>query len=92
VDSYATFFGRCGFGEEVDAVNAAWKAGDRAGAVRRISERFLDGLGVVGPAEFCRQRLAEFAKAGLTQPVVLPFSPESDPNATVARTLQAVAA
>jgi hypothetical protein len=46
----------------------------------------------VGPAEFCRQRLAEFAKAGLTQPVVIPFSADSDPKPTVARTLQAVAA
>ncbi len=92
VDPYARFFAGCGFGAEVEAVNDAWKAGDRAGAVRQISERFLDGLGVVGPAEFCRQRLAEFAKAGLTQPVVIPFSADSDPKPTVARTLQAVAA
>ena len=92
VDSYARFFTACGFGAEVEAVNAAWKAGDRAGAVGQISERFLDGLGVVGPAAFCRQRLGEFAKAGLTQPVVIPFSPDSDPKPTVARTLQAVAA
>ena len=92
VDSYARFFAGCGFGAEVEAVSNAWKAGDRAGAVRQISERFLDGLGVVGPAEFCRQRLAEFAKAGLTQPVVIPLPPDSDPKATVARTLQAVAA
>ena len=92
VGPYARFFAGCGFGAEVEAVNDAWKAGDRAGAVRQISERFLDGLGVVGPAEFCRQRLAEFAKAGLTQPVVIPFSADSDPKPTVARTLQAVAA
>ncbi len=91
VDSYARFFAGCGFGKEVDAVNAAWKAGDRAGAVRQISERFLDGLGVVGPADFCRQRLEEFSKAGLTQPVVLPFSPEPDPRPTIARTVPAVA-
>ncbi|MBI3031755.1 MAG: LLM class F420-dependent oxidoreductase, partial [Candidatus Rokubacteria bacterium] len=90
VDSYARFFTGCGFDAEVEAVNNAWKAGDRAGAVRQISERFLDGLGVVGPPEFCRQRLREFAAAGLTQPVVIPFSPDSDPNAPVTRTLQAV--
>ncbi|MBI3029090.1 MAG: LLM class flavin-dependent oxidoreductase, partial [Candidatus Rokubacteria bacterium] len=92
VDSYARFFTGCGFGAGVEAVNNAWKAGDRAGAVREISERVLDGLGVVGPPDFCRRRLAEFAKAGLTQPVVIPFSPDSDPNAPVTRTLQAVAA
>ena len=90
VDSYARYFAGCGFATEVDAVNAAWKAGDRGGAVKQISERFLDGLGVVGPADFCRQRLAEFAKAGLTQPVVFPFSPDPNPQPTVARTLEAV--
>lgn len=90
-DSYGRFFAECGFAKEVEAVSAAWKTGDRDGAVKQISERFLDGLGVVGPADFCRRRLAEFAKAGLTQPVVFPFSPDPDPVPTVIRTLQAVA-
>lgn len=91
VDSYGRFFAECGFAKEVAAVSAAWKTGDRGGAVKQISERFLDGLGVVGPADFCRRRLAEFAKAGLTQPVVFPFSPDPDPVPTVIRTLEAVA-
>ncbi|MGH7317409.1 MAG: hypothetical protein ACREJS_14235, partial [Candidatus Rokuibacteriota bacterium] len=50
------------------------KVGDRAGAVRAISERVLDGLGAVGPAESCREQLAAFARTGAT-PVVLPFAP-----------------
>ncbi|MBI4589703.1 MAG: LLM class F420-dependent oxidoreductase [Candidatus Rokubacteria bacterium] len=89
VDSYARFFTGCGFGQEVEAVNAAWRRGDRQDAVRQISARFLDGLGVVGPADFCRRRLRDFAKAGLTQPVVLPFSPDPDPRPTISRTIQA---
>jgi probable F420-dependent oxidoreductase len=74
VGAYARFFAECGFAEEVEAVNAAWKAGDRAGAVKGISERVLDGLGAVGPAGFCRERMAAFARTGAT-PVVLPFAP-----------------
>jgi probable F420-dependent oxidoreductase len=74
VDAYARFFAECGFAEEVETVNAAWKAGDRAGAVKGISERVLDGLGAVGSAEFCRERMAAFAQTGAT-PVVLPFAP-----------------
>ena len=74
VDAYGRFFAECGFAEEVEAVNAAWKAGDRAGAVKGISERVLEGLGAVGPADFCRERMAAFAKTGAT-PVVLPFAP-----------------
>jgi probable F420-dependent oxidoreductase len=71
---YARFFAECGFAEEALAANTAWKAGDRTGAVKAISDRVLDGLGVVGPAGFCRERMAAFARAGAT-PVVLPFAP-----------------
>jgi probable F420-dependent oxidoreductase len=74
VGVYARFFAECGFAEEVEAVNAAWKAGDRAGAVKGISERVLDGLGAVGPAGFCREQMDAFAATGAT-PVVLPFAP-----------------
>jgi alkanesulfonate monooxygenase SsuD/methylene tetrahydromethanopterin reductase-like flavin-dependent oxidoreductase (luciferase family) len=74
VSVYARFFAECGFAEEVEAVNAAWKAGDRAGAVKGISERVLDGLGAVGSADFCREQMNAFARTGAT-PVVLPFAP-----------------
>ncbi len=90
VDVYAQFFRGAGFGAEVDAVNAAWKAGDRAGAVKQISPRVLDGLGVVGDETFCRGRIAEFARAGLTQPVIVPFAPPgADQRAALLRTLRA---
>ncbi|PYN73410.1 MAG: hypothetical protein DMD96_32940 [Candidatus Rokuibacteriota bacterium] len=91
VDAYASFFKAAGFADEVDAVNAAWRAGDRAGAVRHVSPRFLDGLGVVGPAAFCRDRIAEFTRAGLTQPVIVPFAPGAGGDARDAqlRTLRA---
>jgi probable F420-dependent oxidoreductase len=93
VDVYAAFFRSAGFAAEVDAVNARWQAGDRAGAVGQVSERFLDGLGVVGDEAFCRARIDEFARAGLTMPVVLPFNPAAaaggDPRPTLLRTLRA---
>jgi probable F420-dependent oxidoreductase len=91
VDVYASFFRSAGFGPEVDALSAAWKAGDRPGAVKQVSRRVLDGLGVVGDEEFCRRRIAEFARAGLTQPVILPFVPAGapDPRAALLRTLRA---
>jgi len=88
VDSYAAFFRSSGFTAEVDAVNVAWKAGDRAGAVTRVSPRVLDGLGVIGSAEFCRERVAQFAKAGLTMPVIMPFSPDADPRPSLLRTIR----
>jgi probable F420-dependent oxidoreductase len=91
VDVYASFFRGAGFGPEIDALTAAWAAGDRAGAVRQVSPRVLDGLGVVGDEAFCRARIAEFARAGLTQPIVLPFVPAGAPDSRAAllRTLRA---
>jgi alkanesulfonate monooxygenase SsuD/methylene tetrahydromethanopterin reductase-like flavin-dependent oxidoreductase (luciferase family) len=89
VNAYARFFESCGYAPEVAAVNAAWKAGDRAGAAKQITPRVLDGLGAVGPAASCRERLAEFARAGAT-PVVLPFAvPGPEARASMLRTFRA---
>ena len=87
VDVYASFFRTAGYPDEVAAVVAAWASGDRAGAVKRVSPRMLDGLGVVGDEAFCRARIAEFARAGITQPVIVPFAPAAD-RASLLRTLR----
>ena len=89
VDVYASFFRTAGYADEVAAVGAAWTAGDRAGAVKRISPRMLDGLGVVGDEAHCRARIAEFARTGLTQPVIVPFAPAGADRAAPLRTLRA---
>jgi probable F420-dependent oxidoreductase len=88
VDAYAAYFRASGFAEDVDAVQAAWNAGDRAGAVGKLSPRLLDALGVVGPETYCRERIAAFARAGLTMPVVVPFAPEGDRRASILRTIR----
>jgi len=70
-------------------VNSAWKAGDRAGAVKGISERLLDGLGAVGSAEACREQLDAVARTGAT-PGVLPFAPPGPgARASMLRTFRA---
>ncbi|MEK7446195.1 MAG: LLM class F420-dependent oxidoreductase [candidate division NC10 bacterium] len=89
VDSYARFFSECGYTDEIARINAAWQAGDRAGAVAQVSDRFLEGLGTVGSEAFCRDRMAQYAKAGLTEPVVFPFAAGSDPVPTLFRTVRA---
>jgi probable F420-dependent oxidoreductase len=89
VDVYASFFRTAGYPDEVAAVGAAWASGDRAGAVKCISPRMLDGLGVVGDEPFCRARIAEFARTGLTQRVIVPFAPAGADRASLLRTLRA---
>jgi hypothetical protein len=49
----------------------------------------LDGLGVVGDEAFCRARIAEFAAVGVTQPVIVPFTPAGADHASLLRTLRA---
>ncbi len=88
VDSYAAFFRSAGYPDEVAAINAAWSAGDRSGAVKGVSDRCLDGLGVVGPAEFCRDRVQQYVEAGVRQPVIVPFAPEPDPRPSILRTVR----
>ena len=91
VPSYAQFFRDSGFAPEVDALQAAWKSGDRAGAVQKLSPRVLDALGVVGREDACRTRMADFARSGLTMPVVVPFTVDGagDPRAAIVRTMRA---
>jgi alkanesulfonate monooxygenase SsuD/methylene tetrahydromethanopterin reductase-like flavin-dependent oxidoreductase (luciferase family) len=88
VSVYARFFAECGFADEVEAVNRAWKAGDRAGAVKGISERVLDGLGAVGSLAACREQIGAFARTGAV-PVVVPFArPGSDSRASMLATFR----
>jgi probable F420-dependent oxidoreductase len=89
VDSYAQFFRESGYAAEIDAASSAWKRGDRAGAVGKLSPRMLEGLGVIGPADACRARMRDFAASGLTQPVVIPFTPDPQPAASILRTIRA---
>jgi probable F420-dependent oxidoreductase len=89
VDAYAAYFRASGFADDIDAAQTAWKAGDRAGAVGQLSPRLLDALGVVGPEPYCRERIAEFARVGLTMPVVVPFAPDGDRRASILRTVRA---
>jgi hypothetical protein len=56
--------------------------------VKKVSPRFLEGLGVIGDEALCASRIAEFARAGLTQPVIVPFAPP-DQRAALLRTLRA---
>lgn len=89
VDAYAAYFRGSGFADEIDAAQTAWKAGDRSGAVGKLSPRMLEALGVVGPEAYCRERIDAFARAGLTMPVVVPFAPEGDRKASILRTVRA---
>ena len=70
---YNRFVAWCGFPEEARAIDAAWKAKDRAANVGAVTDDMIDRLAIIGSPDYCRARLAEFVAAGVTTPMIQPF-------------------
>jgi probable F420-dependent oxidoreductase len=92
VDAYHAYFTACGFGADSTACREAWQQGDRDGATQCISDTMVHALAAIGSPEACRAQLSAFVDAGVTLPIVFPFSYEADPFPSVLRTLQAIPA
>jgi probable F420-dependent oxidoreductase len=71
VPVYAEFFRWLGFGDEIDPVVETWNAGDRKRAVELAPEGLVRQIFLYGPVEAQRERLAEFAAAGITTAVLV---------------------
>jgi len=78
---YEAFLRWIGMGELIDPVLAAWRAGDRAGALAAMSDELVGSLLVVGDVDACRGRIEEYRAAGVRVPMVAPFSGLSDMTA-----------
>lgn len=61
---------RCGFVDEVNALQEAWKKNDRRAAAALVSDRMVDQVCVFGPPSLCREQLAAFHEAGAAMPVI----------------------
>jgi len=90
VEAYHAYFTACGFGADSTACRDAWQQGDRTGATQCISDTMVHALAALGSPEACRAQLLTFVEAGVTLPVVFPFSYEADPWPSVMRTVQAI--
>jgi probable F420-dependent oxidoreductase len=71
VPVYAAFQQWLGRGDIIEPLLTAWNSGDRRGAVEAIPDALVDELVIHGPAEQCRERVAEYQAAGLDTPVIL---------------------
>ena len=76
VPAYNHFLARQGFEAEAGAVARAWESGDRDAAREAVSDRLIDAMVVMGPAESCKERLESFREAGLNTPILMFFSPK----------------
>ena len=75
---YEAFLRWIGLGELIDPVLAAWRAGDRGGALAAMSDELITELLVVGDVDQCRARLEEYRAGGVRVPAVAPFSGRAD--------------
>jgi probable F420-dependent oxidoreductase len=87
VPAYAAFHEWLGRGEAMRPMQEAWAAGDRKGALEKISDRLVDDLIVHGSPEACRERVAEYQSSGLTTPVIAVVPPPGADVADLARQL-----
>lgn len=70
VPAYAAFHAWLGRGELLKPMTEAWAAGDRRGAAALIPDHVVDELLVHGPAEQCRDAVAEYQASGIDTPVI----------------------
>jgi probable F420-dependent oxidoreductase len=82
---YNKFFAWCGWPEMAEEVAKAWGAKDRARAAAAIPDEFIDAIAIIGSAEQCRARIAQFVEAGVTTPVIQPMTLGREANEAVLR-------
>lgn len=78
-DYYRDLLTRMGFGDEVNAMRAAWQASGFHAARALISDRLFQGVPMVAATsvEEIRERVQPYAEAGATR-VILPYVPSSE--------------
>jgi len=76
VPVYAAFHDWLGRGEELAKMWAAWRDGDRAGALDAVPDRVVDELLVYGPPELCREKVEAYREAGVTTPIPMLIAPD----------------
>lgn len=85
VPAYAALHTDLGRGEIVQAIQAAWKSGDRAAAVGRVPPEWSDEFFAIGPPERCRERIERFCAAGVSTPILSIMQNLERPDAVLPR-------
>jgi alkanesulfonate monooxygenase SsuD/methylene tetrahydromethanopterin reductase-like flavin-dependent oxidoreductase (luciferase family) len=75
VPVYTAFFRGLGWGEAIDPMVEAWRAGDRKLALSLVPDELVRELYVFGDPGAMRERLGEFAARGITTLVLTPVAP-----------------
>ncbi len=75
---YNRSLARDGFAAEASAFAQATSQGDRAAAEAALTPRLLDAVALIGPANRCAKRIAEYRRFGAELPVLVPHAVRGD--------------
>jgi len=75
VPVYEAFYRWLGYGERIDPMVEAWRAGDRRAAAAAAPWELIEDMFVLGSPEQMRERLDAFVDGGVTLPVLMPVAP-----------------
>lgn len=73
VPVYSAFYRWLGYGDEIEAMVAAWEAGDRQAAAAEAPWELISDTFVFGTPGEMRERLDAFVEGGVTLPVLTPI-------------------
>jgi len=86
---YGNMLAKAGFADDVETVRAAWKTKDVKAAEAAVSDAMADAVTLAGDAGRCRERLQEYAAAGVQRCVVFPNPVGESREAATLRALEA---
>lgn len=72
--NYRNYWKQAGYGNEMEAIEVAQAAGDRAAVPELMSNAWLQDCTLHGPADEVREGLKEWCDAGLRTPILVPSS------------------
>jgi probable F420-dependent oxidoreductase len=74
VPVYAAFYRWLGYGDEIDAMIAAWEGGDRQAAAAAAPWNLIEEMFIFGPPEQMKERIDAFVEGGITLPILTPIT------------------
>jgi probable F420-dependent oxidoreductase len=74
VPVYAAFYRWLGYGEEIDAMVAAWESGDRQAAAAAAPWNLIEEMFIFGSPEEMKERVGSFIAGGVTLPILTPIT------------------
>jgi probable F420-dependent oxidoreductase len=74
VPVYEAFYRWLGYGETIDPMVDAWKAGDRQAAAAAAPWDLIEDMFVLGEPAAMKERLGRFVEGGITLPILTPIT------------------